>query len=112
MTLETFLKRLDRALRENPAIHPARVCFDLAQEAGATVQFAGPKGQSLDRGDWERWWSEGGPDPFVDGEGRATLRIKASHRISDWAVLNAKLEITGLTVVKRYRMLSSWGTDS
>ena len=112
MTLETFLKKLDRALRENPATHQARVCFDLAQETGATVQFAGPEGQSLDSGDWQRWWNEGGPDPFVDGEGRATLRIKASHRISDWAVINARLQIRGLTVEKRYRMLSSWVTDS
>ena len=112
MTLETFLKKLDDALRENPAIHPARVCFDLAQETGASVQFAGPEGQSLDVADWERWWNKGGPDPFLDGEGRATLRIKASHRISDWAVINARLQIGGLTVEKRHLMLRSWVTDA
>ena len=112
MTLETFLKKLDNALRENPAIHPARVCFDLAAEAGASVQFAGPGGQSLELADWELWWNKGGPDPFLDGEGRATIRIKASHRISDWAVINARLQITGLTVVKRHLMLRSWVTDT
>ena len=108
MTFDTFIKRLDTALRENPARHPARVCFELAQQTGASVEFAGSKGQALGPEDFARWWKKGGPDPFVDGEGRATLRIKASHRITDWAVINARLEITGLTVEKRYLMLRSW----
>ena len=112
MTLETYLKRLDRALRENPARHPARVAFELARDNGVEVWFAGPEGQSLDLSAWERWWNKGGPDPFVDHDGRVTLRIKASHRISDWVVIDAKMEITGLIVVRRYRMLASWVTDT
>lgn len=111
MKLERFLQRLDRALRERPATHPARVCFELAAEAGATAAFAGPEGQALGPGDWERWWRRGGPDPFIDGEGRATIRLQTSHRISDWAVLNARLTREGLTVERRRTMLRSWVTD-
>jgi hypothetical protein len=112
MTLDKFLDKLDRALREQPAAHPARVAFELARELGASLEFAGPEGQALSPPDLERWWDRGGPDPFLDGEGRATLRIKSSHRINDWAVINARLTHTGLTVDRRYRMLKSWVTDS
>ena len=112
MTLDKFLQKLDVALRESPAIHPARVAFDLAHEVGAEVTFAGDDGEELGPVQWERWWKKGGPDPFVDGEGRATVRVKASHRITDWAVINARLTHAGLTVDKRYLMLRSWVTDA
>lgn len=112
MTLDQFLKKLDQSLRDNPATHPARVVFDLARETGAEVQFAGPGGESLGSADFERWWKKGGPDPFVDGEGRATLRVRPSERITDWAVLNARLTIRGCEVDKRYLMLRSWVTDT
>ena len=112
MTLEKFLDRLDRALRENPATHPARVAFKLADEIAGELSFAGPAGQELDAAALESWLKKGGPDPFVDGEGRATFRVKPSHRISDWAVINARMTHTGLTVDKRYLMLRSWVTDA
>ncbi len=111
MTLEKFLDKLDQALKENPATHPARVTFQLAQEVGAEVTFAGPEGDKLGAKDFDRWWQKGGPDPFVDGEGRATVRIQPSHRITDWAVINARMKHTGLVVEKRYLMLRSWVTD-
>lgn len=111
MTLEKFLDRLDQTLRENPAKHPARACFELAEEVGASVEFAGADGNPLDRGHFDRWWSKGGADPFVDHDGRATMRIKASHRITDWAVVEARMTIKGLTVDKRYLMLRSWVTE-
>lgn len=111
MTLEKFLDRLDRALRENPATHPARLAFELADEVAAELSFAGSDGEELGAADFETWWSKGGPDPFVDGEGRATFRVKPSHRITDWAVINARMTHTGLTVDKRYLMLRSWVTD-
>lgn len=111
MHLEAFIDRLDRALRERPATHPARVCFELARAAGAKVEFAGPEGQALGPGDLEVWWQRGGPDPFLDGEGRATLRIRTSPRISDWVVLNARLGPGGLVVEQRHTMLRSWVTD-
>jgi len=110
--LQVFLQHLDRQLREQPAHHPAGVCLDLARGAGVTVEFAGPQGQTLDRAAFERWQRSGGPDPFIDGEGRATLRIQASHRISDWVVLNARLTPRGLVVDRRFTMLRSWVTDS
>lgn len=111
MTLDTYLKRLDQALRENPATHPARVAFDLADETGAHVTFAGLKGEELGPRQFDKWWKKGGPDPFIDHDGRATMRIKASHRITDWVVINAKLTIRGLEVEKHYRMARSWVTD-
>jgi hypothetical protein len=112
MTLDKFLHKLDQALRDQPAAHPARVAFDLAREVGASLEFAGPGGQALQETDLARWWKTGGPDPFLDGEGRATLRVKASHRINDWAVLNARLTHAGLTVDRRYLMLKSWVTEN
>ena len=111
MTLDGFLRRLDQALRQRPALHPARVCFELAGELGARLEFAGPEGQALDAPSFDRWWREGGADPFIDGEGRATLRIQASPRISDWVVLDAMLKPTGLVVERRYTMLRSWVVD-
>lgn len=108
MTLNKFLDKLDKALKENPATHPAKVCFDLARETGASVFFAGLEGEPLDQTDFQRWWKAGGPDPFVDGEGRATIRIKTSHRINDWVVINARLKHDGLFVDKRHHMLRSW----
>lgn len=112
MTLEQFLKKFDEALRENPARHPARTAFDLARAHDATITFAGPDGDELGEKDFEAFWKKGGPDPFIDEEGRATIRIKASHRISDWAVINARLTIRGLDVEKRYYMLRSWVIQS
>jgi hypothetical protein len=109
--LEAFLVRLDRALSERPATHPARVCFELARVVGAKVEFAGPEGQTLGFEEFEAWWQRGGPDPFLDGEGRATLRVQSSPRISDWAVLNARLGPGGLVVERRHTMLRSWVTD-
>lgn len=112
MTLEKFIDKLDKALRASPATHPARVAFDLADEVGAELSFAGDDGDTLGRKQWDRWWKKGGPDPFMDGEGRATLRVKPSHRITDWAVLNARMTHTGFTVDKRYLMLRSWVADA
>lgn len=111
MTLEKFLDRLDRALRENPATHPARLAFELAEEIAAEIAFAGDNGESLGQAEFEAWWKKGGPDPFVDGEGRATFRVKPSCRITDWAVINARMTHEGLTVDKRHLMLRSWVTD-
>ncbi len=108
MTLEMFLKQLDTRLRERPQAHAAQVCFELAQESGATVSFAGPRGQALDRAAYDRWRAAGGPDPFLDDEGRATVRIQASHRITDWVVINARLTPAGLQVDERHLMLRSW----
>jgi len=114
--LERFLEQLDSALASGDGRHPARICFDLAQRTGATVEFAGPDGRALGPADWEAWQAAGGPDPFVDhgadGEGRATLRVRASHRISDWVVLEARFTGAGLVVERRYTMLRSWVTDS
>jgi hypothetical protein len=111
MRLEAFLVQLDRALSERPATHPARVCFELARAVGAKVEFAGPEGQALGPDDLEDWWRRGGPDPFLDGEGRATLRVQSSPRISDWAVLSARLGPGGIVVERRHTMLRSWVTD-
>ena len=112
MTLDAFLKKLNGSLRDNPATHPAKVAFDLADRTGATVTFAGPDGGELGPKQFKKWWKKGGPDPFVDHDGRATLRIKASHRITDWVVLNARLTIDGLKEDKRHYMLRSWVVPS
>jgi hypothetical protein len=109
--LERFLQRLEDAVTGECPLHPARRCFDLAAEVGATVEFAGPGGEALGPADWERWQRAGGPDPFVDGEGRATLRVRTSHRISDWVVLEARFTPGGLVVERRYTMLRSWVVD-
>jgi len=112
MRLDPFLTRLDALVAGGAGQHPARLCFDLAASTGATVEFAGPEGQALGPDDWERWQAAGGPDPFVDHEGRATLRVQASHRITDWVVLNARFTPDGLVVEHRYTMLRSWVTNS
>jgi len=108
--LESFLSHLDRELREQPALHPARVCFELARRVEAVVEFAGPAGEALEYDDFCRWQTSGGEDPFIDAEGRATLRIRTSHRICDWIVLDARLT-RGLVVERRHTMLRSWVTD-
>jgi hypothetical protein len=112
MTLDHFLVLLDESIRKNAARHPAQVCFEAAEETGATVEFAGPDGQTLGPKEFAAWRKKGGPDPFVDGDGRATLRIKSSPRITDWVVLNADISTTGLKVVQRYTMLRSWVTGA
>lgn len=114
--LERFLEQLDAELASGGGRHPARICFELARRTGATVEFAGPDGRALGAADWEAWQRLGGPDPFVDvaedGGGRATLRVRTSHRISDWVVLEARFTGGGLVVERRYTMLRSWVTDS
>lgn len=116
MRLERFLEQLDAELASGAGRHPAGVCFDLAGRTGATVEFAGADGQALGAADWEAWQAAGGPDPFVDlgedGEGRATLRVRTSHRISDWVILEARFTGSGLVVERRHTMLRSWVTDS